>query len=109
VSRDGSVPEHVLAGAWHQLGTYAAWRVPNDTPEAAYRLPPPDTRAVQERMAAGTPDQVVAAIGPWLEAYGRRDLTVVFRLHYPGMTRAQARPALELFAHEVIPALKRMA
>lgn len=109
VSRDGAVPDHVLAGAWHQLGTYAAWRVPNDTPEAAFRLPPPDARAVQERMAAGTPDQVVAAIGPWLEAYGRRDLTVVFRLHYPGMTRAQARPAVELFAQEVMPALKRMA
>jgi alkanesulfonate monooxygenase SsuD/methylene tetrahydromethanopterin reductase-like flavin-dependent oxidoreductase (luciferase family) len=109
VSSDGALPEHVAAGAWHQLGTYAAWRVPNDTPEAPYQLPPLDPRAVRERMAAGTPDRVVAAMHPWLEEYGRRDLHIVFRLHYPGMSRAQAQPAVELFAQEVIPALKQMA
>jgi alkanesulfonate monooxygenase SsuD/methylene tetrahydromethanopterin reductase-like flavin-dependent oxidoreductase (luciferase family) len=109
VSRDGGIPDHVLDGAWHQLGTYVAWRVPNDTPEAPYQLPPLDRQAVVERMAAGKPEQVVQAIRPWLEAYGKRDLHIVFRLHYPGMTRAEAQPAVELFAQEVIPALKRMA
>jgi alkanesulfonate monooxygenase SsuD/methylene tetrahydromethanopterin reductase-like flavin-dependent oxidoreductase (luciferase family) len=83
--------------------------VPNDTPEAPYRLAPLDRPAVAARMAAGKPEQVVEAIRPWLQAYGRRDLTIVFRLHYPGMTRAQAQPAVELFAQEVIPALKRLA
>jgi len=109
VSRDGAIPDHVLEGAWHQLATYAAWRVPNDTPEAPYRLEELDRGAVVERMAAGTPDQVVEAMRPWLAAYGSRDLHIVFRLHYPGMTRAQAQPAVELFASEVIPQLKRLA
>lgn len=109
VSRDGAIPDHVLEGAWHQLATYAAWRVPNDTPEAPYRLEELDRGAVVERMAAGTPDQVVEAMRPWLAAYGSRNLHIVFRLHYPGMTRAQAQPAVELFASEVIPQLKRLA
>ncbi len=109
VSRDGALPEHVLAGAWHQLGTYSAWRVPNDTPEAPYRLPPLDRETVVKAMAAGTPDQVVEEMRPWLDADGKRDLHIVFRLHYPGMTRAQAQPAVELFASEVIPQLKRLA
>jgi alkanesulfonate monooxygenase SsuD/methylene tetrahydromethanopterin reductase-like flavin-dependent oxidoreductase (luciferase family) len=109
VSRDGDVPDHVVVGAWHQLGTYAAWRIPNDTPEAPYQLPPLDRGAVLERMSAGTPDQVVETMRPWLAAYGSRDLHIVFRLHYPGMTRAQAQPAVELFASEVIPQLKRLA
>ena len=109
VSRDGALPEHVLAGAWHQLGTYGAWRVPNDTPEAPYQLPAIDRETVVKAMAAGGPDQVVAAMRPWLEEYGQRELHIVFRLHYPGMTRAQAQPAVELFASEVIPQLKRLA
>ena len=33
-------------------------------------------------------------------------LRSVFRLHYPGMSKAQAAPAIELFASEVIPQLR---
>ena len=109
VSRDGEIPDYVIEGAWHQLGTYAAWRVPTDTPEATYQLAPVKREAVVEPMAAGNPEQVVEGMRPWLEAFGKRDLTIVFRLHYPGMTRAQAQPAVELFASEVIPQLKRLA
>ncbi|HEX6347879.1 MAG TPA: LLM class flavin-dependent oxidoreductase [Candidatus Dormibacteraeota bacterium] len=109
VSADGEIPDHVVEGAWHQLGTYAAWRVPNDTPEAAYQLPPLNREAVLRAMAGGTPEQVVERMRPWLERYGERDLHIVFRLHYPGMTRAQAQPAVQLFALEVIPQLKRLA
>jgi len=109
VSKDGEVPDHVVAGGWHQYGTYATWRIPTDTPEAPYKLGPVDRETVVTNMAHGTPDQVLDKMRPWLEAHGSRDLHIVFRLHYPGMTRAQAQPAVELFASEVIPQLKRLA
>ena len=108
VSEDGALPDHVARSAWHQLGTYLAWEE-NDTPEAPYQLPPLDRRIVEARTASGTPEQVVARLRPWLEEFGARRLHAVFRLHYPGMTRAQAAPAVELFAREVVPELKRLA
>jgi alkanesulfonate monooxygenase SsuD/methylene tetrahydromethanopterin reductase-like flavin-dependent oxidoreductase (luciferase family) len=108
VSADGSLPERVLNGIWHQLGTYLAWNE-SDTPERPYRLPPLDPDAVDARTASGTPDQVVERMRPWIEEFAGRDVHAVFRLYYPGMTYEQAAPAVELFAKEVIPALKRLA
>ena len=108
VSADGSTPESVYAGAWHQLGTYLAWES-TDRPGAPYRLSPLDRRLVEERTARGTPNQVIAALGEWVKAIGSRRLTAVVRLHYPGMTYEEAAPAVELFGREVIPALKRLA
>ena len=108
VSADGRMPEVVERGAWHQLGTYIAWEE-NDTPDAPYELPPLDARIVQARTASGTPEQVVERMRPWIEEFGDRQLHAVFRLHYPGMTRAEAAPAVDLFAREVIPELKRLA
>ncbi len=108
VSPDGDVPEHVWQGAWHQLGTYLAWEQ-TDTPERPYQLPPIDREVVAKRSVMGTPDALVEQMRPWIEEFGKRDLHAVFRLHYPGMTAAQAAPAVELFAKEVIPALERLA
>lgn len=105
VDAAGEVPDYVWEGAWHQLGTYLAWEK-TDTPEAPYALPPLDRELVRRRTAMGDPKTVVGELRPWVEAFGDRDLTAVFRLHYPGMSYEQAAPAVELFAHEVIPALK---
>ena len=107
VSEDGALPEEVERGAWHQLGTYIAWE-DSDTPDAPYALPPRDRRIVDARTASGTPEQVVERMRPWMEAFAGRDLHAVFRLHYPGMTRAEAAPAVDLFARAVIPELKRL-
>src|SRR5439155_26715768 len=95
-------------GIWHQLGTYVAWEK-TDTPEAPYRLPPLDRALVDERTPRGSPEQVLARLGPWIQAFGHRKLTAVYRLHYPGMSFEQAAPAVELFASEVAPALRRLA
>jgi alkanesulfonate monooxygenase SsuD/methylene tetrahydromethanopterin reductase-like flavin-dependent oxidoreductase (luciferase family) len=80
-----------------------------DTPEAAYQLPPLDRSIVESSTLIGSPEQVVEALGPWVEEFGRRRLQVVVRLHYPGMTAAQARPAIELFAERVVPALRLLS
>ncbi len=108
VSPDGSMPEAALRGIWHQLGTYLAWNQ-TDTPEQAYRLPPLDRANIDRRTVSGTPEQVVERMRPWLEEFGGRDLVAVFRLYYPGMTYAEAAPAVQLFAREVLPQLKRLA
>jgi alkanesulfonate monooxygenase SsuD/methylene tetrahydromethanopterin reductase-like flavin-dependent oxidoreductase (luciferase family) len=108
VSADGKTAPEVVAGAWHQLGTYIAWEE-SDTPDAPYRLPPVDQRVIDERTPRGSPEQVIEKLGPWIQAFGRRRLTAVYRLHYPGMTYTQAAPAVELFASQVAPALRRLA
>ena len=108
VSPDGQLPDHVERAAWHQLGTYIAWGE-TDTPDRPYELPPVDQRIVAQRTASGTPDEVVERMRQWIESFAGRDLHAVFRLYYPGMTYAEAAPAVELFAREVIPALKKLA
>ncbi|HEX6548744.1 MAG TPA: LLM class flavin-dependent oxidoreductase [Candidatus Dormibacteraeota bacterium] len=109
VSTGGEMPDHVYQSAWHQLGTYAAWGDDFDTPEQPYRLPPLNRDAVARRSAAGTPEQVIESLRPMVEAFRGRRQHAVIRLHYPGMTRDQAAPAIELFAERVIPELKRLA
>lgn len=109
VAEDGRLPENVERGIWHQLGTYAAWGMATDTPEAAYRLPPLNHDTVASRTASGRPHEVVEQMRPWIEEFGKRHLHAVFRLHYPGMTAEQAAPAVELFARDVIPELKALA
>ena len=101
------MPPEVVAGAWHQLGTYIAWEE-SDTPEVPYRLPRLDQAAVDERTPGGSPEQVLDKLGPWIQAFGWRRLTAVYRLHYPGMTYEQAAPAVELFAAQVAPELRRL-
>lgn len=108
VSADGRTPEWVWEGAWHQLGTYIAW-AETDTPQRPYLLPPLDREIVRQRTALGDPASVLAQLRPWVEAFADRRLTAVFRLHYPGMTYEQAAPAVELFAKDVIPALRAAA
>ncbi|MGH7904549.1 MAG: LLM class flavin-dependent oxidoreductase [Candidatus Dormibacteraceae bacterium] len=109
VTADGRTPEHVIEGAWHQLGTYAVWGEGADTPGRPFRLPTLDRDAVAARLIEGSPDQVLERLAPWIRALGSRRLHVIFRLHYPGMTLDQAAPAVELFASRVIPELRRLA
>jgi alkanesulfonate monooxygenase SsuD/methylene tetrahydromethanopterin reductase-like flavin-dependent oxidoreductase (luciferase family) len=106
-TKDGKVPDEIWNAIWHQVGTYIAWEN-TDTPEAAYKLPPLDRSIVADRTIMGTPQQVVEQLTPWIEKFASRNLRPVFRLHYPGMTRAQAQPAIELFASEVMPWLRKL-
>ncbi len=55
----------------------------------------------------GTAEEVVHALRPALELFGdRRELDLVVRLHYPGMSFDETARAVELFGERVIPVLK---
>jgi probable F420-dependent oxidoreductase len=107
VASDGEIAPSVLAAMWHQVGTYQLWHAQDDG-NAARELPPLDTHEIRRRGFLGTPEQVVAQARPWLEAFGDRQLHIIFRLHYPGMPFEAAEAAVRLFSTEVIPRLKQL-
>jgi probable F420-dependent oxidoreductase len=103
VSPDGVVPLTVRRAMWEQIGTSLRWHAG----ASGSTLPPMDEWEIERRAFMGTPAEVVEQLRPWVEAFGDRELHVLFRLHYPGMRLEQAEPAVRLFAAEVIPALRR--
>jgi probable F420-dependent oxidoreductase len=59
-------------------------------------------RIMKDRFLIGGPDQVVAALRPFVEQYGGTHL--ICRLFFPGMPHAHIMRELELIAREVMPA-----
>jgi alkanesulfonate monooxygenase SsuD/methylene tetrahydromethanopterin reductase-like flavin-dependent oxidoreductase (luciferase family) len=106
VSEHGGLPEEVVARVWHQLGTYAAWRVPTDVPGVPFALPPMDRAAVEAGVISGTPDQVIPRLLPWVEAFRKRRFVLGVRLHYPGMSFDAASNTVDLFSRQVLPRLQ---
>jgi probable F420-dependent oxidoreductase len=105
VSPDGRLPDHVRQAMWHQVGAYALWHAQDDGSDAT-DLPALDEDKIRARAWIGTPADVVALASPWVEEFGGRDLHMIVRLHYPGMTYANAVDAISAFGADVIPALK---
>ena len=104
---EGDAFEVVVEGARQHLGVYTAWEEGADTPGKGFWLTPPSDEDLRRRIAAGPPDEVVARLRPWVDAFGdRRDFHLVVRLHYPGMDFDVAARSVELFAEKVMPALK---
>jgi probable F420-dependent oxidoreductase len=101
----------VADGVAHQEGVYDAWDAGSDTPERdRIELPEPDEAALRRGTSAGTPAEVVEALRPLVEPFaGRRQVELIVRLHYPGLDVAPAAHAVELFAAEVMPALRALA
>ncbi len=107
VSKDGDAWGIARPGVAHQLGAYSAWDAGADTPENDALEPvPPDDETMRKWTPAGTPQEVVTALRPLVEAFGDRQLHLVVRLHYPGMAFDVAARAVELFGREVLPALR---
>lgn len=99
--------EAVLPGVSHQLGVYPAWAAGADTPDRGFEVHPPDEETIRAVTTAGTPEEVVEGLRPFVEAFGdRREFHLILRLHYPGMDRGTAARAIELFGAEVLPALR---
>jgi alkanesulfonate monooxygenase SsuD/methylene tetrahydromethanopterin reductase-like flavin-dependent oxidoreductase (luciferase family) len=105
--RDGDPWPLIREGVVQQLGTYEAWGNDADTPELD-RLEPavPSEDDLRLSTPAGPPDEVARALLATIRAAGDRDVHLVVRLHYPGMDLETASRATELFAAEVMPALK---
>jgi probable F420-dependent oxidoreductase len=103
----GDAWEVVREGASHQLGVYAGWAAGGDSPEQGFLLPQMEEDMVRRLTPAGTPQQVIRALRPIVEAFaGRRDFQLIVRLHYPGMDFDTASLAIEVFGEKVLPALK---
>jgi probable F420-dependent oxidoreductase len=91
----------------HQLGVYGGWAQGSDTPGHDFFYSPPDEEAMRRMTPAGTPDEITRVLRPMVEAFaGRRHFHLVVRLQYPGMPMDIAARAVELFAEQVLPALK---
>ena len=61
-------------------------------------------KVMKDRFLIGGPDQVVAALRPFVEQYGATHL--ICRLFFPGMPHAHIMRELELIAKEVMPAFR---
>jgi len=108
VSRDADAWDLARPGVLHQIGSYEAWAEGHDTPEHDSLEPAvSDEDELRRWTPAGNPEDVVRALRPLVSAFGDRpDFHLVVRLHYPGMDLETAARATELFAEEVLPALK---
>ena len=104
---EGDAWEVVKPFVGNQLGVYSAWAQGADTPGQGFWYEPPDEETMRRTTPAGPPAAVAATLRPLVEAFAGRDVFhLVIRLHYPGMDFETASRAVELFAEEVIPALK---
>ncbi len=108
VDEEGSGWKVAGEGVAHQLGAYDAWEAGADTPDRdRLDLGPPDEQAMLRSTISGTPAEVVQGLRPVVEAFGARaELHLVVRLHYPGMSFHDASTMLEVFAKDVLPALR---
>ena len=105
---DGGDAWDVVGGfVGNQLGIYRGWGAGGDTPDRGFFLDPPEEATMRFLTPAGTPHEVIRALRPMVEAFGgRREFHLIVRLHYPGMGFDTAARAMELFAEQVMPALK---
>ena len=107
VQEAGDAWDTVRDGVTHQIGSYTGWEQGHDTPGHDSLEPTADEAEVRGWTPTGTPDEVAAALRPLVEEFGSREqFHVIVRLHYPGMDYETAARAVELFAREVIPALR---
>jgi probable F420-dependent oxidoreductase len=104
---EGDAWSVVRDGLAHATNVYAGWEHGGDTPGHGFELPPFDDEAMRPNFPVGTPQEVAHLLRPAAEAFGgRRDFTLVVRLHFPGMDYETSSHAVELFGEQVIPALK---
>ena len=97
----------VRDGVAHQLGAYDAWDDGADTPANDFlEVPPQDDADLRAVTPVGTPAEVIESLRPMLALARERNVHLIVRLHYPGMPLEPAASAVELFAEEVIPALR---
>jgi probable F420-dependent oxidoreductase len=107
VARDGDAWAIAREGVRHQLGAYEAWAKGHDTPDHDSMEPDTGEEEARALTPAGTPAEVARVLRRSVTAFGDRpELHLIVRLHYPGMDFATAARATELFAQEVLPALR---
>ena len=100
----------VHTGIGHQLGVYAGWRAGTDVPGRRLEVTPPDEDQIRATTAFGAPEETVSYLEELVKILGEYPVShLVVRLHYPGMEAEPAARAIELFAREVAPWLRKTA
>jgi probable F420-dependent oxidoreductase len=106
VTERGEAWDEIREGVQHQWGAYEAWDAGHDTPEHdALEASAADRGAARAATTAGRPDEVARELAAVVAPFRDRDVDLVVRLHYPGMSFDAAARAIELFAAGVLPAL----
>ncbi len=105
----GAASEVARRGIAHRFGVYTAWDLGHDTPGHDSLDPPEPSGEELATVVAGPPAEIARALRPTVEAFGGRDLHLIVSLVHPGMELEAAARALEGFASEVAPALRRAA
>lgn len=112
VHESGAVPTAVSAGLAHMMATYEEWYGSSSDSgggrDVGTMIGQMRATELPAGVAAGTPQQVIDALGPLASAFPDREHHLVVRLHYPGMGRAEAEDHIGLFADEVTPELRRL-
>ena len=97
----------VRDGVEHAVNVYEGWDQGGDTPGKGFALPSLDDERARKAVPVGSAAEVAHALRPFAEAFGgRRDFTLVMRMHFPGLDYETTSHAVELFGEHVIPALK---
>lgn len=110
---DGTVWPSIIEANRQLLANYGEW-YSSSSDEGGGRTV---GASIQRRLdnpgagvVTGSPQQVIDHFGPFVERFCReRDHHVLFRLHWPGMERAQAADHIARFAETVAPALRALA
>ncbi len=102
-------PWTVIAdGVDHQFTAYARWRKDEEGAPLRAEEAQAAVEAGRRLVVAGDPAAVTAELRGWVDALtASRPLHLVVKLHYPGMPERRTVAALELFAGEVMPALRQ--
>jgi probable F420-dependent oxidoreductase len=89
---------HIMVAYRHEYA--GGWRHPFIDASIATEL----DKLMKDRFLIGGPEQVIAGIRRFVEAYGMTHL--ICRLFFPGMPHAHIMRELELLAREVVPAFR---
>ncbi len=81
---------------------YRRWHAGNEAPAP---WPPSDNQA-DELLISGSPFNIVRRLRSYIETVTPGDVTLIVRLHFPGMPAHASLGALNRFAVEVLPRLR---
>jgi alkanesulfonate monooxygenase SsuD/methylene tetrahydromethanopterin reductase-like flavin-dependent oxidoreductase (luciferase family) len=93
--------EAALSGYRYKQQVYRGWRA-GDERLPQLPLPPGDP---DDLLIRGDAPAVAAGLRPFAQLGAGRDLTLIVRLHFPGVPLASSLAALRRFAEEVVPVL----
>jgi alkanesulfonate monooxygenase SsuD/methylene tetrahydromethanopterin reductase-like flavin-dependent oxidoreductase (luciferase family) len=104
----GSVDPEVHAGIWYKTDVYRHWREGQDVPgrDLNVGVAPTD---LPVPFIHGEPASVAAQLMAYLPLARGHELTLIVRLHYPGLAFARTAAAMRRFASSVMPQVRQWA